>query len=158
VLRGVDDVRLIGFLEPVHVGDVVEQVGVERALCQCQVGLNVVVDLDQANLVALFFQLGHDGQLEHIVVVAGGGTKHQVLLVRVSVCCGPAQRHGGSECTHQESATNIHESGPCIRRDQQKEVQRLSRRCAMALPPNWMICTSTMSNATVSSMTSVWKR
>src|SRR5690606_41753004 len=84
------------------------------ALWQCQVGLKVVVERDQANLVALFFQLGHDGQLEHIVVVAGGGTSHQVLLVRVSVCCGPAQRHGGSECTHQESATNIHESGPCI--------------------------------------------
>jgi hypothetical protein len=57
-----------------------EEVGVERTLGQRQVGLHVVVELHQLDLVALLFEDRHDAGLQLVGVGAGGAADHQVLL------------------------------------------------------------------------------
>src|SRR5690606_22312437 len=91
------------------------------ALRQRKVGLNVIIELDQANLVALLFELRHDGELENVIVVASSGTKNQVLLVGVSVSNCPAECDCGGNCAHQDTATNVHETNPCRRGSAKKE-------------------------------------
>jgi len=67
--------------ELVQVDGVLEHVGVERALGQREVGLDVVVELDQLDLVALLFQDGLDAQLDLVVVGAGAGADDQFFRV-----------------------------------------------------------------------------
>src|SRR5690606_39813510 len=114
-LGDVDDVQLLVFLEAVQIRNVLEQVGVERALRQCQVGLEVVVELDQLDLVALCFELRHDRELQHVVVVAGGGAKHEVLLSGIGSLDGRAtQCDGGGEGAQNDTATDVqHVEIPC---------------------------------------------
>ena len=69
--------------ELVEIGAVLEEVGIQRSVGQRQIGLHIVVELDQLDLVALFLQLGHYAFLQQVVIGAGGGANQQILLGRV---------------------------------------------------------------------------
>ena len=75
-----------------------EQVGVKRAFGQCQIGLDVVVELDQLDGVAVLLQLGDDGLLQHVVVVAGRGTQHQRRVGGVGGLDVPDREQQGGRC------------------------------------------------------------
>ena len=70
-----------------------EEIGVQRAIVQRQIGLHVVVEFDQLDGVTLGLELGHDACLQQVVVGACGGTNAQLLLGSVL----GHGRHG--ECT-----------------------------------------------------------
>ena len=57
-----------------------EELGIQRAIGQRQIGLNIIIELDQLDLVALFLQLRHYAFLQQVIVGAGCGTDQQVLL------------------------------------------------------------------------------
>jgi hypothetical protein len=76
-------VQLAVTLELVEVDLVLEEVGVQRTVGQGQVGLHVVVELHQLDLVALLLQLGHDAVLQLVDVGAGRAADHQLLLAGV---------------------------------------------------------------------------
>src|SRR5690606_33154032 len=106
------------FLEAVQIGNVLEQVGVQCALRQREIGLHVVVEFDQTNLVSLLFELGDDSLFQDIVVVAGRSAEHQILLIGVgSMGKGASQGDSCGGCADQDAATNIqHKVIPCRRK------------------------------------------
>jgi hypothetical protein len=66
--------------ELIEIGTVLEEIGIQRTVGQRQIGLNIIIELDQLDLVALFLQLRHYAFLQQVIVGAGCGTDQQVLL------------------------------------------------------------------------------
>src|SRR5690606_38994549 len=151
--------------ELAQVDDMLERVGVERPLGEREVRLDVVVELDDPNLVALLLEQGLDTDLHLVGVRTGRRTDDEFGLCLRDDGGGErrGQRDGGCKegtagdlhcryCPESKggvAATTTVDAG---------RAQRLSRRRATWLPRNWISCTRTTRMATVSTITSVWKR
>ncbi|MOA24069.1 hypothetical protein D3C78_1447310 [compost metagenome] len=169
------DVELLVGCEFLQVDAVLEEIGVQRTLRQRQIGLHIIIELHQLDLVALFFQDGHDTQLELVDVRAGRAAYHQFLL-GLGLHRGREAHQG--DCSHgrgQQGTTHhkILHRKPLSKKEKTTprsgtqecptpagpgRQPRLSRRRAAVLPTNCRICTITTSTVTVSTITSVWKR
>ena len=89
---------------------VLEHVGIERAFGQRVVRLHVVVEFDDPDLVALFFQDRLDAQLQLVGIRAGAGADDEFFRVLGMGGGGEGQAGGGQE---QITAKVVH-AGPCF--------------------------------------------
>ncbi|MNS81594.1 hypothetical protein D3C72_1153080 [compost metagenome] len=96
-------IKLAVALELVEIYLVLEEIGVQRAIGQCQIGLHIVIELHQLDLVALFLQQRHDAGLQLVDVRARRAADHQLFLggiLRQRRACqthGCRCQHGGSD-------------------------------------------------------------
>jgi hypothetical protein len=78
-LGDVRQVELVLGAELLEVGDVLKEVGIKLLLGQLQIGLDVVVELDDLEFDALFLQLS-SGDGQDLSVRNGGGADDEGLL------------------------------------------------------------------------------
>ena len=90
---GIDQMGAVFFIEAVHVGDVLEVVGIQLALFQRGVGDDVVFELDDLQSVAF---LGQDllGDLQDLGVGSGGCADLDGLVVGGTAAGGQSQNQG----------------------------------------------------------------
>ena len=86
--------------ELLEIGAVLEKIGIQRSIAQRQIGLHIVVELHQLDLVALLLQLGQDAFLQQVIVGASRRTNQQIFLAAIIGhgwgTCGDQQGHGSS--------------------------------------------------------------